>query len=563
MKSKSRFVQKSIMFLVIIFVCYVNYLTITQSRNVFFMDDWGTPGSIFYSYLSGDLDFDDFLSQHNESRPILSNVYSLFLFESGIFSTQYAVYLRITLSFILCLLIYRLSKPVMKNYSILFFCFTLLIVFIPTQCYNMLLGMTFIGLIIPLSILLSVLLIFSEKSGLKKLFIISLLSIISTFTYANGMIMWILVNPFLFNRFVDSKYRLSLRYSTIFTFLGFIFIFCYFKDYSHPQSHPDILGGFKDPLRMLHFFAILIWSPFAISWDKYLLSTVVLSFSLLFLIIHYRSYLIDLLMKRVHLNRFQCAMLMILIYGLVTCASIAFGRCGFGLKFALSEQYPSYAIWIHLPIIGLVLSVFSNKIKPVGQHFTIIYLILYVLSLEASFKRMKDVGDRYKVAESAIYFADFIPNNPFLRVATNKPTTNLLPKLNLFKDNNLANVYDPALFSLDIINAKSIEGEFNYRSDDSSIFFNGSALNPINYSDFDHLILFDVDLNNSYKPIVATCFNKTKTNFSIKKALSIETHTAFDHSISSSINFVDPVAIAVDISNAKTYRIKGSQQKYR
>ena len=101
MKSKSRFVQKSIMFLVIIFVCYVNYLTITQSRNVFFMDDWGTPGSIFYSYLSGDLDFDDFLSQHNESRPILSNVYSLFLFESGIFSTQYAVYLRITLSFIL------------------------------------------------------------------------------------------------------------------------------------------------------------------------------------------------------------------------------------------------------------------------------------------------------------------------------------------------------------------------------------------------------------------------------------------------------------------------------
>lgn len=563
MKSKSRFVQKSIMFLVIIFVCYVNYLTITQSRNVFFMDDWGTPGSIFYSYLSGDLDFDDLLSQHNESRPILSKVYSLLLLESGIFSTQYAVYLRITLSFIIGLLIYRLSKPVMKNYSILFFSFILIIVFIPTQCYNMLFGMTFIGLIIPLAILLSVLLIFSDKSSLKKFFIISLLCIISTFTYANGMMMWILVNPFLFNRFIDSKHRLSFYYSIIFTFLGFIFIFYYFKDYSHPQSHPDIKSGFNDPLRMLHFFAILIWSPFAISWNKYLLSTVILSLSLLFLIMHYRSYLIDLFMKRVHLNRFQCAMFMILIYGLITCLSIAFGRCGFGLKFALSEQYPSYAIWIHLPIIGLVLSVFGNKIKPVGKHLIIFYLILYVLSIEASFQRMKDVGGRYKVAESAIYFANVIPNNPFLRVATNNPTTNLLPKLNLFKDNNLANVYDPALFSLDIINAKSIEGYFNYRSDGSSIFFNGSALNPINYSDFDHLILFDVDLNDSYKPIVATCFNKTNKTFSIKKGLSIETLTAFDHSISSNINFVDPVAIAVDISNNKIYRIKGSQQKYR
>ena len=114
-------------------------------------------------------------------------------------------------------------------------------------------------------------------------------------------------------------------------------------------------------------------------------------------------------------------MFMILIYGLVTCASIAFGRCGFGLKFALSEQYPSYAIWVHLPIFGLALSIFSNKIKPIGKYLTIFYLTAYMLSIEASLQRMKNVGDRYKIAESAIYFANIIPNNPFLRVATNKP----------------------------------------------------------------------------------------------------------------------------------------------
>ena len=81
MKSTSGLIQKIVIFLVIIFVCYVNYLTITQSRNVFFMDDWVTPGSIFYSHLNGDLDFDDLFSQHNESRPILSLIYSLLLLE--------------------------------------------------------------------------------------------------------------------------------------------------------------------------------------------------------------------------------------------------------------------------------------------------------------------------------------------------------------------------------------------------------------------------------------------------------------------------------------------------
>ena len=168
MKTNSKLFQKVVIFFVLLFVVYVNYLTITNSRNVLFMDDWGTPGSIFYSYLNGNIDFDDFYSQHNESRPILSKIYSLLLLELGIFSTQYAVFLRITLSLIISFLIYRLSKPTIKNNSILFFCFVLLIVFIPTQCYNMLFGMTFTGLVIPLSILLSVLLIFSYESSLKN-----------------------------------------------------------------------------------------------------------------------------------------------------------------------------------------------------------------------------------------------------------------------------------------------------------------------------------------------------------------------------------------------------------
>ena len=48
----SGFIQKGALVLVYIVVVYVNYLTITQSRNVLFMDDWGTPGSLFYSYFN-------------------------------------------------------------------------------------------------------------------------------------------------------------------------------------------------------------------------------------------------------------------------------------------------------------------------------------------------------------------------------------------------------------------------------------------------------------------------------------------------------------------------------
>ena len=86
MKILDSYINKTALIIVLLAVLYINYLTVSQSRNVIFMDDWGTPGELFYSYFNGGIDTSDFLSQHNESRLVLTKIYSIMLVKLDLYS---------------------------------------------------------------------------------------------------------------------------------------------------------------------------------------------------------------------------------------------------------------------------------------------------------------------------------------------------------------------------------------------------------------------------------------------------------------------------------------------
>jgi hypothetical protein len=554
----NKYLQRFAAVLVLSSIVYINYLTLSNSRNVFFMDDWGTPGELFYSYFNGGIDASDFLSQHNESRLVLFKAFNIILLKFGVYSTEVSVYIRILLAVLICCLLYATGKNEICKYRQYYLYLSILIVFIPTQAYAMLFGITLLGFIVPLCLLLSVLVLFSRKSSLFKIICIIILSLISTFTYANGMILWVLCNPFIFNLISDSKNHIRRIHSFAFTAIGFIIVLFYFHDYGHPHNHPTITSGFSDPLRLMHFFAILIWSPFSMGWNHYLFSSVLLSLLLLYLVFHYREFLLDLLRRKVKVSKFTYSMFVILLYGLISCSVISFGRCGFGLKAALAEHYPMYSMWIHIALIGLALSVKHKKIQSLGKSFISFYLVLYVISFEYGVRRIKENGKTFELAEVALLYSETIPSNPFLRVLHHNPNDGVLPKIQTFKKNNLINVLDS---DLSLANPKEfdvVDGHFNYRSDNSNIFFNGYSYNTYDNLKFDHIVVFDYDSNKTLKPILAASFNKPTKSYS--KLLGIDSHSliGFDHAISSNHKFVDPIACGVDLKNMKICRIQNN-----
>ena len=66
-----------ILFAVMIIISVV-FLILDISRNMFFADEWDTPGNILSKFYNGDtLVFSDFFSQHNESRKIQQCKYNI------------------------------------------------------------------------------------------------------------------------------------------------------------------------------------------------------------------------------------------------------------------------------------------------------------------------------------------------------------------------------------------------------------------------------------------------------------------------------------------------------
>lgn len=556
MKSSPKLLQRLVITFILLFVFYINYLTITNSRNVLYMDDWGTPGEIIYSYLEDEIGIKDFFRQHNESRLVLTKILSVILVKMGIYSTQISVYLRIILSFLSCFIIYFICRHEIKKNILLYISANLAIVFIPTQAYNMLFGMTFIGFVIPIILLLSTIILFSKKSVLFKFIFILILCLVSTFTYANGMIAWILCNPLLFNLFGRSELKFNRVYCGLFTTFGIMTILFYFRGYVNPSDHPEISGAFQDPLRFIHFFTILIWAPFSMAWSKYLLSSIVLSVALLYVIFHHRVFLFEVLKLKIKLSSFNYAMFIILGYGLISCCAISFGRFGFGLKYAMADQYPSISMWIHIGVLGLIFSINHNQITSLRNYALVFYISMFLISFEHGVSKIKIFGKNYEMSELTIFYSEIIPNNPFLNGVVPQPEIHVLPKIKTFKENNIINVSNSGKDLLSLAKLGSIKGEFQFKSDGQVISFRGCCFDTGNNSNLDHFVILDKETSVGYKPLLAATFNVINRGLYKKYDINDNYIQVFDHAILSNHVFNEPILLCFDSKSSKYYKVK-------
>jgi len=556
MKSSPKLLQRLVITCILSFVFYINYLTVTNSRNVLYMDDWATPGEIIYSYLEGEIVIKDFLIQHNESRLVLTKIFSVILVKMGIYSTLISVYLRIFLSFVTCFIIYLMCRYEIKKNILLYVSVNLAIVFIPTQAYNMLFGMTFIGFVIPIILLLSTFIMFSNKGNIFKITLLLILCLVSTFTYANGMIAWVLCNPLLFNLFGRSELKFNRIHCGIFTAFGIITILFYFRGYIHPSAHPEISVVFQNPVRFIRFFIILIWSPFSMAWNKHLLSSVVLSITLLYVIYHYRLFLFEIIKLRLKLSIFKYAMFLTLGYGIISSLAISLGRFGFGVEYALADQYPSVTMWIHIAVLGLIFSINHKQIVSLRNYALVFYISMFLISFEYGVSKIKNFGKKYEMSELTIFYSEIIPNNPFLSAVVPQPEIRVLPKIKTFKENNIINVSNSGKELLSLAYSGNIKGELHFDSDGQAISFKGCCFDTGNNSNLDHFVIFDKETSGGYKPLLAATFNVINSDIYKKYNINDNYIHVFDHAILSNHVFNEPILLCFDLKSSKYFKVK-------
>ena len=230
--------------------------------NVPYWDQWDDDiAGLFEKYKTGRLLFADFWAQHNESRLFLPRILFLFLGNLTRWNVGYEIAATFLAACLITIAVWRLEQPaIQKNPKIrwaIFFISSLMI-FSPAQSQSWLWGLELIVYVPAACILFGLLVLQSQARQSTKWILCAVLATISTWTFSNGMLAWIVFFPALLF-FGSGKNRRKNNLAALCWLAGFTGnAALYFHNY---QFQPT--GGFwqklwTDPFPIAqYFFAFL------------------------------------------------------------------------------------------------------------------------------------------------------------------------------------------------------------------------------------------------------------------------------------------------------------------
>ena len=320
-----------------------------------YWDEWFSPGTLFLSYAKGTLSFSDFFYQHNEARRAFPYLVYITLAKIHGWDVRDGMVISLLEAAAICGLLFWLflrTEGATAITALIALTLTSFLVFSPVQYDNFLSGILF-ELFIPglATILIALVNLSRLRFGIKTT-INAIVALVATYTFANGMLLWILGVPLPAARESISK-RTRLLWYLIFALVGAAAISAYFLGCKPPPSHPPFRF---DILQLAHY--TILWvrgyfnsapvSPFAIE-------IIVLSLWLV------ASANAIMLISRGAAWRHFYPWFLISVYALSSGLITAFGRVGFGVEQALSSRYAIFSLFIYLGLLGTTFALYCYE----------------------------------------------------------------------------------------------------------------------------------------------------------------------------------------------------------
>lgn len=379
--------------LVIIPAIILGFLVWKYGVNLPFEDEWDTPGLALLQFHRDQLQWIHLIGQHNESRKFFPRLFFLGLSSLTNWKPKYGMLASFLLSCLISFNIYHLSKITLNTiWSRRLACLAManLLIFSPMQWANQLWGLQMITFIPIAAITTSLAVIFSSNTLFFKLLISGILATIATFSFANGMITWIIIFPALVFIAKNNKKQLAwVAISWLFWF-GLI-LAIYFSDYHKPAHHPSFTEALYQPIKAIFYYLSFIGSPLGIN-D--LISSQIVGICILFLTALAIFYIFS---KNRHNQRLlfnAFPWLSIIFYTLGSGVLTASGRVGLGVEQSLESRYVTFSTY---GIVGLIylLAVVSldlnsqtnisrNNSKILSKIITV-FMVVFLLLYPANF----------------------------------------------------------------------------------------------------------------------------------------------------------------------------------
>jgi hypothetical protein len=387
-----------------------------------FWDEWHTPASQFESWQRGTLTLAEMFSQHNESRLFFSRLLYFFLEQFGGWDVRKeirVVFLGVCGLALLLLHLLRRTPGATPVATLLGWGVLTWTCFAPVQVKNFLYGIEIEPFFPGFTVLAVAAINLSRLSFRTKTLLNLTLAFVATYTFANGMLVWVLAWPLPLPNEPESRRKRRL-WLALYGAVGFISIGCYFIGYHRPSYHPafvSITARFRD---LLHY--IVLWTGNYFASD--LAGPFLLGICACFLFAVAFTYALWTGWREGDWRTFYPWLLL----GLFSCGTVAItalGRLGFGVEQALDNRYVAFSRYFYLALFGLGFAICVARVprlSPGPRTFVLTHIgwgaVLFAILWAGSYRKFAGYPAEYRKERTrllqALQWVEPIPDNPDL-----------------------------------------------------------------------------------------------------------------------------------------------------
>jgi hypothetical protein len=395
--------------------------------NVPYWDQWEVADVVVKAF-DGTLSLRDLTFQHNESRLVFPRLLFIGLAYLTGYDVRYEMWGSFALACLIAYNVYRLGRLTLggnRRQEVFLLFLASLVIFSLVQWENWFWGIQ-LSVFVPIACVTSILsLSYSSLSVGTKFAASAMLATLSTFSFAHGMMCWVIVLPVLMlQTWEELKTRPWLMGCWL---LGFaVNVGLYFFNYVKPPSHPNFTEAWTKLFAALGYFLALLGAP--LGWGiklNSLYQAIAVGFGMAALFVLLCTYVWRHRNESLVLYR-TSGWLTLGSYTLVIAGVTTLGRLGLGMDTAVSSRYGAFTFPLIVALVYLipiVLDVSGKKRSPQVEPWlfrcaillSIVLIFLHVATSRSALARVKSIREHRLQAKAVLLFISALPNESLTR----------------------------------------------------------------------------------------------------------------------------------------------------
>ena len=405
-----------------------------------YWDEWDSPGRQLAAYYHGSLGLADLFSQHNESRSFFPRLLYLAIYLPAGWDVRYGMTVTFALVCAGSAGLYHLLRRSNPSSRAIPFAFAVMnfLLFSPRQYENFLHGVMIEAFAPVCALIFAILMNLSDRSLKTKTLVNAALAFVSTYTFAIGMLLWLLAFPVETTPARNARARFSWRLAYI--LIAAASLAGYFISYRHPPLSPPFASPFAQLPALLHFFLIWIGSLFNVGAPA-------ICGALLLLLFAGLAAAAFSQIRRTGAWRAHYPWLVLGCYTLISGCVVAVGRLGFHYSMAGDVRYTASTVFVYIAVAGLAFSVYANaqaQARPLTRRLAlsvaIVALAVIGIFWAITFKNERRLLPILTAARQHVLlvmrWSEAIPRNPEVALLSPYPVEDVLNTISTLAQND-------------------------------------------------------------------------------------------------------------------------------